>query len=115
MPFYLRIEAFTELNDYKTAIIFEPFWWAKAQLQSQYNFVAVTADSGYLDYFLNLTKELFEKICIEQLERLNDSIYQNEWWTTKREAVNTQLGFIRNNFDSYKLIRINIAEYDSTD
>jgi hypothetical protein len=113
MPFYVRIEAFTELNNYKTALIFEPIWWSYFRLQQKYNFIAVTADSGYLDYYLDLNKELFEQIIIEQTEPPDSRIYQNEAWTPVRKAAKANFEIIRNNFDSYKLVRINIAEYDS--
>jgi len=116
MPRSLRIEAFKELNNYATVLIVEPFWWYQAQLKERYEFAEVEEIHGYLDYTLPLTKELLEKINSEEIINLKSSFYQNSGGRKELQAeADDKLKILNENFESYKLVRINIYEYDSFD
>jgi len=115
MPHSLRIEAFKELKNYSSALIIEPFWWYQAQLEERYKFNTIEETPCYVDYVLELTKELLEQINNEELKNIDGTTYNSEGWRKIKKREDEKFQILRDNFESFKLVRVNIYEIDSTD
>jgi len=116
LPHSLRVEAFKEVGNYKTAFVIKPYWWYQAQLKLKYPFVGIEEVRGYYDYLLPLTLELFKQIRWEQSNNLDGSVTDNTLgWKEIQKKESDKLDELLLNFNAYTLVRINIHEEDSFD